>query len=157
MALGKDRRELMTNVMYFMDEVAERGGIVVAATVASGAAMDSSLNLVTYASNPSGQTPLGILLADVVNKDLTREHENWYRLEVQKGGKVPLGQKGEWITDRIIGTPARDDFAFLSLSGYLIPVSPAAAMSQNTLLTPKVGKFLTKKDQNNMARVLVDL
>ena len=88
MALKGDRYELQTDVSFFMNEVAERGGCVTLASTStpSGVAMDSSANVVTYVTNPSGKVPLGILLNDMVNIDLTRQHINWHKDELQKGG-----------------------------------------------------------------------
>ena len=40
MALKGDRYLAITEVSYFMDQVAERGGIVVLKTAGSGAALD---------------------------------------------------------------------------------------------------------------------
>ena len=76
MALKGDRRELDTDVRHFMDEVASRGGIATLSTAGSGAAMDSSVQLVTYAAANSGAVPVGLLLTDMVDLDLTRQHLN---------------------------------------------------------------------------------
>ena len=90
MALKTDRYEFQTDISYFMNEAAERGGMASLSTGGSGAAMDQGVNLATYASTGSGKVPLGILLNDMVNIDLTRQHLNQYKNEVQKGSKVTL-------------------------------------------------------------------
>jgi ABC-type phosphate/phosphonate transport system ATPase subunit len=43
----------------------------------------------------SGTKPAGLLLNDVVSLDLTRQHINWFRDEVQVGGNVHfIGTQG---------------------------------------------------------------
>ena len=70
-----------------MNEVAERGGVVSLSTAGSGASLDNGNAVVTYAADPSGKVPLGLLINDMVNIDLTRQHLNQHKDEVQKGGK----------------------------------------------------------------------
>ena len=53
MALKADRISLDSMIDFFMNEVAERGGIATISTVGSGAAMDQSVQLATYAANPN--------------------------------------------------------------------------------------------------------
>ena len=72
MALKGDRHELDTDISFFMNETGNRGVVVSLSTGGSGAAMDSSVALCTIAAEASGAEPLGILLNDVVNIDLTR-------------------------------------------------------------------------------------
>jgi hypothetical protein len=56
MALKSDRHELQTDISFFMDEAATRGGAVVhGSTTGSGAAMDQGKAVVTYAAVPSGK------------------------------------------------------------------------------------------------------
>jgi translation initiation factor 6 (eIF-6) len=159
MALKNNRYEVVTDISYFMNEVATRGGIASISTVGSGAALDQSAALVTYAANSSGATPRGLLLNDMVNLDLTRQHLNQHRDEVQMGGKVTLGIKGWWLTDKITGTPAAGDYAVLSSSGNLAPLTAAnyAGTSWNKALNPIVGKFWSKLDEDGFAKVFVDL
>ena len=83
MALKADRYEESTDISFFYNEgVATRGGVVVldaaALAGASGAALDQGENLVKYASAVATSVPVGILLNDVVNKDLTRTHLNQF-------------------------------------------------------------------------------
>ena len=70
MALKSDRNELQTDISFFMNETATRGGVVSISTGGSGAAMDQGAALVTLTA-ASGKAPIGILLNDVVNLDLT--------------------------------------------------------------------------------------
>ena len=60
MALKSDRNEVETDISFFMNEVATRGGIASISTVGSGAAMDQGGALVTYAALPSGKIPVGV-------------------------------------------------------------------------------------------------
>ena len=88
MALKPDRIELLTDVSFFMSTTAERGGVVSAVTATSGVgvSMDDGNAVVAYAAVASGAKPVGVLLNDVVNLDLTRQHINWHKDETQVGG-----------------------------------------------------------------------
>ena len=79
MALKTDRSTLQTDISFFMNEAATRGGVVALSTGGSGAAMDQGSALVTYAGLPSGKVPVGLLLNDMVNIDLTRQHLNQHK------------------------------------------------------------------------------
>ena len=98
MALKTDRSTLQTDISFFMNEAATRGGVAVISTGGSGASMDNGTALVTYAAAPSGKVPVGLLLNDMVNIDLTRQHLNQHKDEVQKGGKSTLLNKGWAVT-----------------------------------------------------------
>jgi hypothetical protein len=60
----------------------------------------------------SGAKPVGVLLNDVVNLDLTRQHINWHKDEVQQGGKVTLLQVGQVTTDSVTGAIAAGEPAY---------------------------------------------
>lgn len=153
MALKGDRYELQTDISFFMNEVAERGGMASLSTGGSGSAMDQSAALATYAATGSGKVPLGILLNDVVNLDLTRQHINWYKNEVQKGGKVTLLRKGYVVTNKIQGTaPAAGDPTFVAHSGNLSKTDLVGHGTQ-----PVVGVFLSSPDQDGYAKVEINL
>lgn len=156
MALKPDRNEIQHDISFFMNEVAERGGVVVMNGTPSGAAMDASNNLVTYIANPSGKVPLGILLNDMVNIDLTRQHLNYYKNEVQKGGKVTVLRKGYVVTNRIStsGTPVAGDYAYLADSGLISTSSRALALDSGA---QPIGRFLTAKDTDGYAKVEINL
>ena len=95
MALKADRYELQTDISFFYNNAAAtRGGVVVHdSTTASGAAMDQGVNLVKYKTAAATDVPVGILLNDIVNKDLTRTHLNQHKDEVQLGGKLQSLEK----------------------------------------------------------------
>lgn len=158
MALKNNRYELATDISFFMNEVATRGGIAVASTAGSGAALDQSAALVTYAANSSGQYVRGMLLNDMVNLDLTRQHLNQHKDEVQMGGKVTLGVQGWWVTNMIIGSPAKGDIAVLCSSGNVTPISQANSFTGtwNKALNPPVGKFWSTLDEDGYAKVFVN-
>ncbi len=147
MALKSDRYELQTDISFFYNAgTATRGGVVShAATAGSGAAMDQGVALVEYAAATTG-TPVGILLNDVVNKDLTRTHLNFYKDEVQVGSKVTVLRKGWVVTDTVDGTPVAGDDAFLGANGDIA-----------TTGTVVVGKFLSTKDADGYCKVEVNL
>jgi hypothetical protein len=163
MALKSDRYEFQTDVSFFMNEVAERGGVVChatgiigASTSPSGAAMDSSLNVVTYAANPSGKVPVGILLNDMVNLDLTRQHINWHKNEVQKGGKVTVLRKGYVVTNEIhtSGTPIAGSYAYVADSGLISTSTRAVFLDSGA---QPIGRFLTAKDGDGYAKIEINL
>lgn len=158
MALKSDRYEFQTDVSFFMNEVAERGGIVTLATgsTPSGAAMDSSLNVVTYVANPSGKVAMGVLLNDMVNIDLTRQHINYHKDEIQKGGKVTVLRKGYVLTNRIStsGTPVAGDAAYVAESGLISTSGKALSLDSGAV---RIGRFLSAKDGDGYAKVEINL
>lgn len=163
MALKGDRYELEQDISFFMNEVATRGGAVVISTVGSGAALDQSQALVTYAASSTGVKPIGILMNDMVNYDQTRQHINFHKDEVQLGGKVRILRKGFVVTNNVTGTPLAGDSAFLTSSGNLIPFNTVNTTATNYLaspnlgLRPYVGYFLSSKDEDGFAKLQVDL
>jgi len=120
MALKSDRSTLQTDISFFMNEAATRGGVAVQSTAGSGASMDNGNAVVTYSASPSGKVPVGLLLNDMVNIDLTRQHLNQHKDEVQKGGKVTILRKGYVVTNNIEGTsPTAGAQCFPAHSGNL--------------------------------------
>lgn len=154
MALKADRYELQTDISFFYNAgTATRGGVVVHDTAGSGAAMDQGVNLVKYAAATSTTVPVGVLLNDVVNKDLTRTHLNQYKDEVQKGGKVTVLRKGYVVTNNITGS------AFAGSGAYVCHVNAGnvrfdSPASSGQLL---VGRFLSSKDADGYAKLEVNL
>lgn len=150
MALKSDRIELLTDVSFFMNTTAERGGVVSAVTSGSGVAMDDANAVVAYAAAVSGSKPVGVLLNDVVNLDLTRQHINWHKDEVQIGGKVTVLRVGQVTTDRLVSgiSPTTGTDAYVGVSG-LIGTSSTNAV--------KVGQFLSSVDADGYAKVSVNI
>ena len=157
MALKSDRSVLDTDISFFMNEAATRGGIASVSTGGSGAAMDQGEALVTYAAVPSGKVPVGLLLNDMVNIDLTRQHLNQHKDEVQKGGKVTLLRKGYVVTDNIQGSPSAGDPAYVAHSGNLAASDLSNDDTDADGSTRLVGRFLSSKDQDGYAKVYIDL
>ena len=150
MALKADRHELDVDISYFMNETAEKGQIVCFSSAGSGAAMDQAGALVTVAAANGTVIPVGVLLNDVVNLDLTRQHINWHKDEVQKGGKVTLLKKGYIVTDQIEGTPTMGALAFLddADTGKFAVAGSVADGKYNA-----VGRFMSIKDEDGYAKI----
>ena len=158
MALKADRHEETTDISFFYNAgTATRGGVVVLADLglASGAALDQGENLVAYADATATSVPVGILLNDVVNKDLTRTHVNHHKDEVQKGGKVTLLQRGWVVPSNLEGTdPNGGDLAYLAHSGNLASSNIGGTDSAEKMV---VGRFLSDVDEDGYAKVFIDL
>jgi hypothetical protein len=156
MALLPDRNTVEEDISFFMNETATRGGVVVISTAASGAAMDAASSLATYAVNPSGQRPVGVLMNDFVNIDQTRQNLNWHKDENIIGGKATLLKKGYVVTNMLQPsiTVTKGQTAYLFQSGLL---TNAVHAGGGTTATPVVGYFLTTKDQNGYAKVQINL
>lgn len=156
MALKADRYEESTDISFFYTNGAvARGGVVCLETLsASGAAMDQGDNTVVYAAASPSDVPVGILLNDVVNKDLTRTHLNQYKDEVQLGGKVTVMTRGWVVTNNVTGTPAAGDMAYASETlGEIATVAADAEASGNLA----IGRFMSAKDADGYAKVYVNL
>jgi hypothetical protein len=153
MALKGDRHIVVDDISYFMSEVAEKGGVAVLSTAGSGVALDQSAAVVTYDATPSGSVPIGLLLNDMVNVDQTRYHINFHKDEVNLGGKVTLLRDGWVTTDKIYPgvSPAGGNTAYLEHSGLLTTTSLGDAA------TPKVGQFMSSKDEDGYAKVYIKL
>jgi hypothetical protein len=150
MALRPDRNEFLTDLSFFMNETAERGIIVVHDTGGSGAAMDDANATVKIPSDGvSGTNPAGLLLNDVVNLDLTRQHINFAKDEMQQGGKVLLLRIGTVVTDQVSGTPTIGADAYYNLAGSVSATDPG-----NSTV---IGRFLSLKDADGYAKVSVNI
>ena len=116
--------------------------------------MDQAGAKVKYAVATNALFPVGILLNDVVNLDLTRQHINWHKDEVQKGGKVTVLKKGWVVTNLIAGTPAAGLGAFVDdgTAGY---IATAAEVADGKYI--QIGRFMSTKDEDGYAKVEVNL
>jgi hypothetical protein len=155
MALKPDRVHLDSYIDYFMNETAERGKLVCVSTAGSGAAMDQASQLATVKANPSGEACLGVLMNDMVDIDLTRQHENWHKDEVVKGGKVTIWSKGTVVTDQIYPgqTPTAGQKAYVAHSGYF----STSSIDDGASYDNEVGRFLSTKDEDGYCKVAVNL
>ena len=154
MALKPDRIESHTDISFFMNAVAERGVVVVAATGTAssnvGASMDDAGALAEVAATATSRNPLGVLLNDVKDYDLTKQHINWYKDEVQKGGKVTLLRQGQVTTDAIASvTPKAGETAYVAANGNLSNAQATGASA--------VGMFLSAKDSDGYAKVDINI
>jgi len=151
MALRPDRDEHLTDLSFFMNETAERGLVVVLSTEGSGAAMDDSAALVAIpVAADMAKHPAGLLLCDVVNLDLTRQHINYAKDEVQKGSKVLLLRRGWVVTDQISGSITMGEQAYFHVNGQL---TSATAYGGSTV----VGRWLSTKDADGYAKVDINI
>jgi|TARA_Y100000361_G_scaffold34523_1_gene29003 hypothetical protein len=155
MALKADRNELDVDISFFYNEgTAEKGQVVVLDTVGSGAAMDQAQSKVKIAAATNALFPVGILLNDVVNLDLTRQHINWHKDEVQKGGKVAILKKGYVVTNKISGTPAAGVAAFVD-DGTAGNIATDAEVTDGKKIM--IGRFMSTKDADGYAKVEINL
>ncbi len=158
MALRSDRQYGHGDISFFMNAVAERGGVVsFSSATSSGTAMDQSEATVAYVAEPSGIQPLGILISEMVNEDLTRQHRNWHKEEVQLGGKVNIWTQGTVVTDYILTghTPAAGGLAYVAHSGFLATTDEATdAVAANNRI---VGRWLSGADENGFAKLQINL
>ena len=160
MALKTDRSTLQTDISFFMNEAATRGGVASLSAGGSGASMDNGAALVTYKAVASGAVPLGLLVNDMVSIDLTRQHLNQHKDEVQKGGKVTLLTKGWVVTNTLhtdLGDPNAGDIAYVSNSGAITSVAPGKNDSDAHSGGNVVGRFLSDVDEDGYAKVFIDL
>ena len=160
MALKSDRNEVQTDISFFMNEAATRGGVVSLSTGGSGAAMDQGAALVSYAAQgpgASGKVPMGILLNDMVSLDLTRQHINQHKDEVQKGGKVTILRKGYVVTNSLsCATDAEaGDVAYVQLDG---TIANSGCIDDHTgRAGSSIGTFLSSVDEDGYAKVEINL
>ena len=155
MALKADRNELDVDISYFYNAgTAERGGIVSIASAGSGAAMDQAGAKVEYKQGAASVIPVGVLLNDVVNLDLTRQHINWHKDEVQKGGKVAILKKGDGVTNMVEGTPnTAGEPACIDDGGATGKFEPCDGSSTDV----RVGRFMSLADEDGYYKVEINL
>lgn len=148
--LRGDRDEEKTDITYFMTAKAERGGIVCLSGVGgSGAALDSKGNVVSELVNLSGAKPVGILLNDVVDVDLSRYKLNEYKNEVNVGGKVTILRRGWVVTNKVQGAPTAGAPAYVGQSGLISATNVGSAVV--------IGEFMSAKDAQGYAKVNINL
>jgi hypothetical protein len=150
MALKPDRIESYTDISFFCNSVAERGGVVVHVTSGNGVSMDDAGAVVAYPTANTGTKPAGLLLNDVVNLDLTRQHINWHKDEVQVGSKVTLLRQGQVTTNMVASgvAPAAGADAYYDNVGKLTTVATNSV---------KVGRFLSGKDADGYVKVDINI
>lgn len=153
MALKPDRWEFKTDISYFCNTVAERGTILIFGSTGSGVALDQTAAVVSLPG--TGVTlnlkPAGLLLNDMVTYDVTRQHINFLKDEMRVGGKCTLLQRGWVVTNKLASgiTPVAGDAAYLAPNGLIT--------NSATGTPPRVGTFLSGKDENSYAKVEINL
>jgi len=170
MGLKADRYIRSDRIDVYLNEAATRGHIVTKSTLASGVALDNVANLGTLAANPSGTRPLGVLLGDMVDIDVTREFLNTQQDKTVKGGKMRLVTEGWIVTDEIgVGTVTAGEAAYVGASGQFasasmienwtggVGVPNPPTEETNATSFPMVGRFDTSKDQNDYARITINI
>ena len=154
MALKPYRTPGFDDMSYFMNETGEAGSVVVFVTSVSGLgeAMDDADARVQLpnATNGSGEYPAGILMGDVVNRDLTYTHLNQHKRESQVGGKVGVRRHGEVLTNRIaVGVaPQAGLAAYFTAEGVLTNTSTNST---------RIGTWKSSKDSDGYAKLEVNL
>ncbi len=155
MALKPDRHESRTDLSYFMNATAERGLIVIHNTGGSGAAMDTANATVAVPTVASGTNPAGLLLNDVVNLDLTRQHINQHQDEVQQGSKVLVLREGFVVTNQVSGTPTVGAPAYYANDGRVTPTAPSDDLLTDDLY--RIGRFLGVTDSDGYVKVEIHI
>lgn len=158
MGLKPHRTTIDTTQDWFMNEAATRGGIASVSTTGSGVSEDQAEQLVTYRANPSGVKPVGLLLNDMVDIDLTRQRKSYEKDEVVKGEKVTLLRKGTVVTNMIYPsqTPTGGAIAYVGHSGY-IASTDVASDSEFAAANREVGRFESSKDEDGYCKVTINL
>jgi len=157
------------DISCYMNTTGSRGAIVSYTSTASGAlgaGLDSSSRVVEFNANGSGARPVGMLLNDVVNIDLSRQTLNPYKFEVQVGSKVLIAKRGRFTTDRFYLNTASGAVT-LPASGFcgpngLIAIGEGYGQTSITGVLqgsgfPYVGKLWTTQDADGFAEFEVDL
>ncbi|QEL19555.1 hypothetical protein [Limnoglobus roseus] len=120
----------------------------------SGSALGGTAGRADLLANPSGYKVAGLLLHNVMELDETRYYRNRHNGEMNKGERCTLLKKGRVTTNKVTGTPAVDDVAYLTSNGTLTPTVSATG---GVVATPKVGQFASLKNEDGYATVDVDL
>jgi len=167
MALKPDRKYTDgTDISYFMNSAMERGGICVFPTSGgSGAAMDQAANVVTpTGSTASGTYPVGVLMCDMVNKNLAATHLNPHKDEIQLGGKVTILKRGQIVTnmlqDGVSITPGAP--AYYQVKATVTGVdgttySSVYVFDNTSTNSRQVGNWASGKDEDGYAKIDINL
>jgi len=151
--LKGDRHLFYDDIRYFCNDVTERGVILVhSGSGASGVSLEDTLNIAYLpgTGSVSGLKPVGLLLNDFVNVDLSRYKLNEHKDEMQIGQKAHLLKKGWVHTDKLKSgdTPSAGVAAYLAPSGEISTTSTNAA---------RVGTFKGRKDSDGFVLLEVDI
>lgn len=154
--LKGDRAVYITDIRCICNTTGEAGTVMqLLASQPTGRGVGQGINFAAPVAVPVTGTPasgiriLGILLDDVVSIDPVRQHRNFQRTEQLVGENVALLKDGYCRTNKITGTPAAGDTAYVGTNGTL----------QNSVVNslPSVGKFDTSKDSDGFAIVTIKI
>lgn len=87
--------------------------------------------------------PVGIIMNDVVNLDMTRQHINWHKEEVPQGGKVCIAKYGYLTIKPVKGNPQPGKDLYYDDIGYLTTEEVSKC----------VGKVTSSLDADGFCRV----
>lgn len=178
MSLKADREIYITDILNVTDQASAAGQVLIYGTQPSGRGVGQGINesaplvVPQGTGNPASGTRIaGLALQDVIDiysyglladgagaTGLTngigdpisqRYHRNWQKTEAVVGEPVALLKDGKVWTNRVNGTPAAGDPAYLGPNSNLQPTQV------NSL--PQVGKFDTAKDGDGYAKVTIKL
>lgn len=149
MALKALRNEKDTDISFYLNQVTTAGRIVTYVTSTTGLGdMDDANTYVQVPSN-SGGVPVGVLMNDVVDVDLSRYALNMHKDEVQKNSKVCIMRKGMIRTNCLKAgdNPVPGSGAYFTSSGNFTVTADSL----------QVGRFDSGKDADGYVRVEVNL
>jgi len=178
MAIKADRVVTIDEISFIATQPAVAGQVAVYDTQTTGHGVGQGINggepqcaPVGTGSPASGTKLAGVYLTDVVNiynyalladgagasglaqgigdPSLQRLHRNWQKTEQVVGENAYLLKDGKIWTNRVNGTPAAGDPAYVGANSNL----------QNTQVNaiPQVGKFETSKDTDGYAKVVIKI
>jgi hypothetical protein len=154
MALKHQIQVLEYDLSRYMKTAGERGGVVCLANTGNFTPdMDHQDNVVSYAADPSGKEPAGLLLHTLKDYDVTEVGQNYQNMNVLPlNSKVTLMRKGTCSTDRI--DPSRLSSIvpgpmYLTGTGYLT--------DEVSAMNPQVGRFMSSADSDGFVKVSVHL
>ena len=137
MALKADRNVVETTGRFKAGSMAmAAGGVLSVDTAASG------LNTtVSYATNPSGAKPIGVLLSPVANYDWDTDIKPLEKEVYAYADQIPILVIGTVLTNMVTGSPSVGDTAYLAASGYITPTQATGA--------PEIGQFVSMADADS--------
>lgn len=162
MALKPHQRVIAEDINFKCNNVAPKGVLLVYSSTA-GQVERPPLNNVGTAS-PSGKKVAGVLMIDVVNKNLPSKFiltgdpvgtvdgvRNFSKLETHVSGVVRLMKVGELLTNNV------DNEAFAAGDKLYITNSGAFSKTQDSANHERVGTALAAKDSDGYLKVWVNI